>query len=377
MKRGLFISIVSFTFCTFLTGCMRTDVPTDTSSGTKTEAETQELVWEDSHVSGELKENLILDANIPKTVPATAGSYRISGKKDNGFEELFEQCVDTLYGADVTTTRKDAPNIDTDINTSVDETAADYSPKGVDYDYYLGDLLEVFHPDYDHNDYDKEVIDASVNRFLEVFADIIPANITRQYTVMHFNQAFYEHMEQYGEGTMSNWQHMDEDYYLVRFYTEPEENIFYKSRPELTFAAIPGEKVENELTTLMEGIHYFFGTVQRIDLLIYPDGQIFGIQMDNNMEIGEKIREEAILGVEDVIELLRKKYEKRTLLKSITISDIELQYQCFMADELDESGNRELFLAPVWVVKYLEEGQSVFYTYIFSATTGELLFSSV
>ena len=81
--------------------------------------------------------------------------------------------------------------------------------------------------------------------------------------------------------------------------------------------------------------------------------------------------------MEDVIELLRKKYEKRTLLKSITISDIELQYQCFMNDELDKSGNRDLFLAPVWVVKYLEEGQSVFYTYIFSATTGELLFSSV
>lgn len=375
MKRGLFISIVFCVFCTFLTGCMRTDVPTDTSSGTKTEAETQELVWEDSHVSGELKENLILDANIPKTVPATAGSYRISGKKDNGFEELFEQCVDTLYGADVTITIKDAPDDDADINTTVSETSASYSLKEYDADYYLGDLLEVYLPDYDHNDYDKEVIDASVNRFLEVFADIIPANITRQYTVMHFNQAFYENTEQYGESITSHWQH--EDYYLVRFYAEPEENIFYKSWPELTFDAIPGEKVENELTTLMEGLHYFFNTRQRIELLIYPDGQIFGIQMDNNLEIGEKIREEAILGVEDVIELLRKKYEKRTLLKSITISDIELQYQCFMADELDESGNRDLFLAPVWVVKYVEEGQSVFYTYIFSATTGELLFSSV
>ena len=310
MKRGLFISIVFCVFCTFLTGCMRTDVPTDTSSGTKTEAETQELVWEDSHVSGELKENLILDANIPKTVPATAGSYRISGKKDNDFVELFEQCVDTLYGADVTTTMKDVSDI-MDVNTNVDDTTAYYSSKVDDSYYYLGDLLETLLPDYDHNDYDKEVIDASVNRFWDVFADIIPANITRQYTVMHFNQAFYENMEQYGESAMSNWQHMDEDYYLVRFYAEPEENIFYKSRTQWTFATIPGEKVENELTSLSNSRHAL-NTKQRIELLIYPDGQIFGIRMDNNMEIGEKIREEAILGVEDVIELLRKNTKRDT-----------------------------------------------------------------
>ncbi len=349
------------------------------------------------HVQVELKDKLVVDADIPTYVPASMGVYQYSdvleidedSKKqlESSKESEVVRLIDEYFGEDVTLTITEAREKEV-LEGKVEGTYYSNVSSSLGYinftngsrdeynDYMIGSTLEDYFPQVD-SEYDEAMIEAKIDGFINHFASVLPRDISSEYRCIHFDEVFWKTSGQDMDAYFSDWSIQDKDYYWIRLYSEIEDDVYYNdgynnialdkigetSWPRAFLEIDGGKKLKN----------YYLESY--VDIYVDENGELFAFEIADYIETGECAEVVEIISVEDALEAVYNLYAKNPVYQQITINEVKLTYAAVPGETVDENGYRAAYLKPIWVVHFLKDnGEEICNVIIVDAHTGEVIY---
>ncbi len=378
------ISIV----CILATGCM------PTSEAEKQEKETgkekvnytkiEDMDFSSSHINGVLRENFIIDADIPVAIPAECGTYELSNKVVDKSQEEYEKelakLINEYYNENIAIVDDGVTTIDEEIpNCFYNGNMGDFQKGNYnDYNSMHQKINIIAKNFYEYGlEYDKAFVDGVVNEFLQHFESVVPDGMNGDYECVHIDDEYWEYLEgKYTQEEMESiFDKTDMEFYAVSMYSEIEEGLYFKAHSPISYNHISGE-ILDEVTNIEEGNVLQSHRPQWLQMIISEEGEVLSVRFNDYYVVGDKITTESIIGVKEALQLFYNEYEGIILDNEVIVKAITLEYMVRLDDELGENGFRNAYLEPVWVFRFdseLERFGLMERTYAFSAVDGTLL----
>ncbi len=373
MKRKILMLILANTI--FMTSCMpatveeKERIQKEKGEYVKEYDSIDDLDFSSGHIEGTLREKFSVDADVQIDYPKQCGTYELVRKNidktEEEYNEYFVNIVDGYFTEDNTVSWTVKHTLGEDVwrNTRYDGNKGVYFKRVGDImeDYYsvchsIVQTVERYFYEYGF-EYDKELIDGVVNDFLEKCADIIPDGINGDYVCVHVDKEYMDYIiEKYGKEEKESFcGKRNMEYYSVILYPEIEENIYFKGYSRRYFELNEGETADeicintgtNDAGKPWIATH----TPQYVELIISEDGEVISFEIEDYYTIEECMAEYDIISPKKALEVFCDVYEGIVLERELIVRSIKLEYQ-IKVDEPNESGYRNAYLIPVWVIRY-------------------------
>lgn len=362
-KYLLLICIVCLCFTACMPTTMKEKQQNNADKNQITYTKIDDLDFSSGHIEGVLKENFYLDADVTIDVPTECGIYELSKKNLDSTQEdylnQFVSLINEFYGEDQAVVDKgDAhltgqlPNCDYDGNSGYFSKT---SYNDVNKLHGKIKIIENFFYEYGF-EYDKELIDGYVKKFLDTFKEVIPNGIDEEYICIHFNDEYWKALvDEYGEEALKNIMDMPEkEFYGVILYPEIENDIFLKTFQPKAYTPLEGE-ILDEVSYYDEWKSIFTHNRQYLELIISEEGEVLSFRFGDYFKIEDKINSYEIIDAKTALKFFYKEYENILLDDDVIVKSISLEYEVVLEDKLSENGYRNAYLCPVWRIRYNSE----------------------
>ncbi len=387
-KYLLLICIV----CLCFTACMPATLSEKQEQDSKKEdnlvnyTNIDDMDFSSGHISGILRENFVVEAEVPVKYPSECGRYEINEKSlsmtETEYYELFCRLINEYYGEDIATSFDYILGGNKVLSCNYNGVEGHFQ-KGK-FDSYTSYHQKISHllcyVTEDGLEYDKEMIDGVVQEFLAHFKEVLPDGINGKYDCVHIDEEFYQYLiDKYDDTELSwGWIKDEKEYYAISIYSEIEDDTFLKIRHPKTYEVKAGEKADEcgEIITSGNITRLHSGKAQFVELIVSEEGKVESIRIEGYQDIGKMIESKKILSPKDVLAKFYECYDGLLLENEILVKSIELEYMTVVADEMNDESVRNIYLEPVWRVRF-DNGrpnEGMFDdNYVFSAVDGSLL----
>ncbi len=389
MKKIIVLLVV---VCVCMTSCMPTSLSEKEQNNQQgsngqikdTYNSIDDLDFASGHIKAALRENFLIDADVPVNAPTKCGIYELSSKildkTEQEYTEELRQLVNDYYGENTATIMGTS-----DITNS---SAPNCYYRGNDGGFCKGNYNDYGNQHQKINiiakyfyewgfEYDKQMMDDVIGRFMKHFEGIIPDGMNGDYECVHIDDEYWEYLE--GKYTKDElemlWERENEEYYAISMYSEIEEGIYFKAHTPIVYNSINGEKLD-EVSSYSEEGYALSHRPQWFQIIVSEEGEVVSVRFSDNYTIGNKIEEKQIISAKEALKLFYKEYEGVLLQDELIVKNISLEYMVCLDNELDDNSYRNAYLAPVWVIRYdseLDYYGIVESTYVFSAVDGTVV----
>ncbi len=225
--------------------------------------------------------------------------------------------------------------------------------------------------------YDKEAVNSKVQELQELLYEYTHINQS-SYDVYWFGKDMYTKLadiqKKYGSGDCLGEEVMErqEEFFEIRIRPVLDFGITVKRIPNISFKPLDGENASEFIQKDGKGYDMVKMGENILDIVLDNQYEMIMVSSQKTLDIEEEPFESVeIFGLDEILQ----KFMERNKSSNIAVLDVSMYYGATASEQLDNENNRDVYLAPFWVVTYHSGSSTSNYQYVFSAVTGELVYS--
>lgn len=347
----------------------------------------EDIDWNTKHLNCRLSERVTIDADI---VPDSIWKqkfglyhYRINKNQealiDKEKTEELAEVLDNYYGRNVTLIEKNMTNPTKQIENPMvrsEDSSIFFTLENTIHDYIMSNILEASCP-VKITGYDKEAVNSKVQELQELLYEYTHINQS-SYDVYWFGKDMYTKLadiqKKYGSGDCLGEEVMErqEEFFEIRIRPVLDFGITVKRIPNISFEPLDGENASEFIQKDGKGYDMVKMGENILDIVLDNQYEMIMVSSQKTLDIEEEPFESVeIFGLDEILQ----KFMERNKSSNIAVLDVSMYYSATASEQLDNENNRDVYLAPFWVVTYHSGSSTSNYQYVFSAVTGELVYS--
>lgn len=394
MGKKAVLAILGLSIICNITACKpaykEANKDTEANKGEKTEIDVtslEDINWSAKHLNCQLSERVAIDADIvPDSIWKSKFGlyhYTLYDNKDEPVDlertEQLAEVLDQYYGRDVTLVEKDI----TDELHQIENVAVRNEPPQVSFsmnDTWHSSLisynLETYCP-VKITGYDEAAIDSKVKELQELLYEYTGIHEC-PYDVYWFGEDMYAKLadieKKYGIISVLSDEAIQkqEEFYEIIVRPKLDYDISVQRLPNISFQSLNGENDSEFIVKDNLGKDVPYMGDYNMGIILDKEYNMVLLHSRKMFDIEDKPFDHIeIYGLDEILQ----KFMKQNKRLNTTILDVSMYYSASLSGELDEENNRDVYMAPYWVITYYSVGKTGNSQYIYSAVTGELVYN--